>query len=162
MKRTLELFFWCVVVLIGLPVFALLVYTVLPKQTGTDQSGVQSDAKLASALASDLAPTGELAEIFSFISEATQIQRDEKERAIKGKIVQWKLPVYNVSERNGFVVIQTRSRRGLVGTFCYVRANEAVKKYALSLRENDLVTCKGEIAGTSMRNIEIRPAILQQ
>jgi len=161
LKRALEIFFWCVVVLIGLPVFAVVVYTIAPKQNGTGQSTVESDAKLASAPVSGLAPTGDIAEIFSFLSEATQSQRDEKERAIKGKIVQWKLPVYNVSERNGFIVIQTKSRPGIVGTFCYLKAGDAIKQYVLSLRENDLITCKGEIAGTTMRSIEIRPAVLQ-
>lgn len=149
------------VVLIGLPVFAVVVYTIGPKQNGMGQSTVESDAKLASAPVSGLAPSGDMAEIFSFLSEATQIQRDEKERPIKGKIVRWKLPVYNVSERNGFIVIQTKSRPGIVGTFCYVTASDAIKQYVLSLRENDLITCKGEIAGTTMRSIEIRPAVLQ-
>ena len=137
------------------------VYTIAPKQNGRGQSTVESDAKLASAPVSGLAPTGDIAEIFSFLSQATQIQRDEKERAIKGKIVLWKLPVYNVSERNGFIVIQTKSRPGIVGTFCYVKASDAIKQYVLSLRESDLITCKGEIAGTTMRSIEIRPAVLQ-
>lgn len=149
------------VVLIGLPVFAVVVYTIVPKQNDTGKSTGVSDVKLASAPVSSLAPTGDIAETFSFLSPATQIQRDEKERAIKGKIVEWKLPVYNVSERNGFIVIQTKSRPDIVGTFCYVKASDAIKRYVLSLRENDLITCKGEIAGTAMRNIEIRPAILR-
>ncbi|NOJ40331.1 hypothetical protein [Bradyrhizobium australiense] len=162
MKRTLEVVFWCVVALVGVPVFAALIYTIFPKQSGVDGATVASDARLASENASDLAPTGELAEMFSFFSNSTQIQRDEKEREIKGKIVRWRLPVYNVSERHGYYVVQTKSRPGLVSTFCYVRlSDDAAKQYVLSLKENDLITCKGQIAGTSMRSIEIRPAVLQ-
>jgi hypothetical protein len=142
-------------------VFAVVVYTIAPKQTDTSKSTVETDARLASAPVSGLAPTGDIAETFSFLSPATQIQQDEKERAIKGKIVQWRLPVYNISERNGFIVIQTKSRPGMVGTFCYVKASDAIKQRVLSLREDDLITCKGEIAGTTMRSIEIRPAVLQ-
>lgn len=140
-----------------LPIVAIVIYTLVPKQRGV----VGTDANVEFAAASDLAPTGELADTFSFFSNATQLQRDEKEREIIGKIVQWRLPVYNVSERDGFYVIQTKSRPGLVAAFCYVRAVEAIKSYVLSLRENDLVTCKGTIAGSSMRTIQLRPAVLQ-
>lgn len=148
------------VALIAVPVFAILIYTLAPKQGGSAEAAGMTDAQLASASVSDLEPRGELADIFSLFSDATEIQRDEKERQIKGKIVRWRLPVYNVSERNGFYVIQTEGS-GLVSTFCYVRANDENKSKVLSLRENDLINCKGQIAGSSMRSIEIRPAVLQ-
>lgn len=115
------------VALVGVPVFALVIYTLVPKQSGM----VGKDANVESAAASDLAPTRELADTFSFFSNATQLQRDEKEREIIGKVVQWRLPVYNVSERDGFYVIQTKSRPGLVAAFCYVRAVEAIKRLRL-------------------------------
>jgi hypothetical protein len=161
LKRFFEILFWSVVALIGVPVFGILIYTVLPTDHGADRQKFTPDSNLASAKVSELAPDGELAKMFSFFSDATEIQRAEKERQIRGKVVQWRLPVYNVTERSDFYVIQTKSRSGIVGAFCYVRASNAdVKQYLLSLEEDDYVTCKGEIAGTTMRSIDIKPAVL--
>ena len=161
MKRFVEIVFWAVVGLVGIPVFGILIYTVLPTEHGPHPQNLASDSNIAAAKASDIAPDGELANMFSFFSDATEIQRAEKERQLRGKVVQWRLPVYNVTERNDFYVIQTKSRSGIVGAFCYVRASdEAVKRFLFSLKENDYVTCKGEIAGTTMRSIDIKPAVL--
>jgi hypothetical protein len=161
LKRFVEIVFWAVVCLVGIPVFGILIYTVLPIEHGPHPQNLASDSNIETAEASDIAPDGELANMFSFFSDATEIQRAEKERQLRGKVVQWRLPVYNVTERNDFYVIQTKSRSGIVGAFCYVRASdEAVKRFLLSLKENDYVTCKGEIAGTTMRSIDIKPAVL--
>jgi hypothetical protein len=158
LKRFVEIVFWTVVCLIGIPVFAAVIYTVLPID---HTEHVATESNLAAAAPSDITPDGELAKMFSFFSDATEIQRSEKERQLKGKVVQWRLLVYNVAERNDFYVIQTKSCPGIVGAFCYVRAsNESVKQFLLSLKENDYVTCKGEIAGTTMRSVDIKPAVL--
>jgi len=44
----------------------------------------------------------------------------------------------------------------------YRTSGDALRKYVLSLKENDMIICKAEIAGTSLRSIEIRPAVLLQ
>ncbi len=124
MKRFIEIVFWTVVGLVGIPVFGMLIYTVLPVDHGADARKLTTDNNIATAKASDIAPDGELAKMFSFFSDATEIQRAEKERQIRGKVVQWRLPVYNVTERSDFYVIQTKSRSGIVGAFCYVRASD--------------------------------------
>jgi hypothetical protein len=161
MKRFMEILFWAVVGLVGIPVFGLLIYTIIPIDHDINQQKLTADDKIAAANVSDIPPDGELAKIFSFFSDSTEIKRADKERQITGKMVQWRLPVYNVSERSDFYVIQTKSRSDIVGAFCYVRASdEAVKRFLLSLKENDYVTCKGEIAGTTMRSIDIKPAVL--
>jgi hypothetical protein len=160
MKRALEVVFWCVVALVGLPLFGGLFYLLVPKESPGELTVAASDGELIAARPAEIAPSGELAEVFALFSNATALQREEKERQIKGKIVQWRLPVYNVTEHGGFYVVQTKSQSGLVGAFCYVRASETSKDVVLRLREDDYVTCKGPIAGASMRNIEIKPAVL--
>ena len=161
MKRFIEIVFWAGVCLVGIPVFAVVIYTVLPTGHSVNSEKVATDGNIAAAKPSDIAPDGELANMFSFFSDATEIQRSEKERQLNGKVVQWRLPVYNVTEHGDFYVVQTKSRAGIVGAFCYVRASdEFVKQFLLSLKENDYVTCKGEIAGTTMRSIDIRPAVV--
>jgi hypothetical protein len=160
LKRFFEVLFWTVVGLVGIPIFGILVYTVFPKDPAVERQ-VTGDNDIVVSELDDISPEGELPKIFSFFSDATEMQRSEKERQIKGKVVQWRLPVYNVSERGGVYVVQTKSRANLVGAFCYVRpSNDGLKQYLLSLKENDYVTCKGKIAGSTMRSIEIKPAVL--
>ena len=100
--------------------------------------------------------------MFQFFSDNTALQRDEKEREIKGAIVQWRLPVYDViSASGGTYVVATKSTTDLVGTFCYVQPRgDDDQKFLTTLREGDYVTCKGIINGVSMRNIVIKPAII--
>ena len=136
-------------------------YSVAQQSSREAQITLESDAEIASASVSGLSPSGELADIFSTVSNANQPQRDEKAREIIGKVVEWSLPIYSVAKREGFLVIETRSRPGLVAAFCFVRASEATQKYVLALSADALITCKGQIAGASMRGIEIRPALLR-
>jgi hypothetical protein len=109
---------------------------------------------------SNLVPTGELARMYNFLSDSTALQRDEKERELKGVVVQWRLSVYDVSSGPGpYYRIQTSSGNGVVGTFCYViPQNEDERKFLARLKTGDYITCKGIINGVSMRNIEIKPA----
>lgn len=115
---------------------------------------------------STLAPTGELAEIFNFTGEGTEIQRKNKEEEIKGKIVQWKLPVANVKKRNNFYRVQTSGEGAFggikkVGTFIdlYPQSENEIK-YIENLTKKNEITIRGKISGISVRNIEISPAIL--
>jgi|tagenome__1003787_1003787.scaffolds.fasta_scaffold20938515_2 hypothetical protein len=82
MKRFIEVLFWarsrrhsC---------FCLLIYTVLPIDHGTNQQKLTTGDKIAAANLSDIPPDGELGRMFSFFSDATEIQRAEKERQIAG------------------------------------------------------------------------------
>jgi hypothetical protein len=65
---------------------------------------------LLTATPSDLKPTGDLADIFNLNSDHTDLQRDNKENEIKGKIVDWTLTVYEVSKSGKDTYrIQTKS-----------------------------------------------------
>lgn len=92
--------------------------------------------------------------MFQLVSDSTAIQREEKEREIKGVVVQWRLPVYDVSSAySGFYRIQTKATKEIVGTFCYVRPqNDEDRRVLARLREGDYITCKGYIDSISMRN----------
>jgi hypothetical protein len=95
--------------------------------------------------ASGLLPSGELARMFSFLSEYTDLQREEKGRELKGVVVQWRLPVYDVSSGPGsFYRVQTSAGNGGVGTFCYVKPqNEDERKFLVGLKTGGYITCKG-------------------
>jgi hypothetical protein len=114
--------------------------------------------------ASDLSSGGELAGMFAWPSSSTDAQRQEKENQIKGMIIEWTLPVFDVSPKSdGYYSIQTSSVRGQVGTFCYVKPKDALQEqFILSIKPDQLITCKGILEGVVGRNIEIKPAILVQ
>lgn len=114
-----------------------------------------------SAQASGLSPRGELDEMFSMMSDYTDIQRDNKESEITGQVVEWSLPVYDVNKRSeGKYRIQT-SGGGAVGTFITLYTTSASEAQTVeALQTDDYVNVKGRITGTSMRNIDIEDAIL--
>jgi hypothetical protein len=164
MRQVFAFLFWCGVGVVGVPVVGIIFYLALSSFTGLQgpsSTAVNRD-DVAGLSPSGLAPSGELARIFTFFSEYTDTQRDEKERELKGIVVQWRLPVYNVSSGpSPFYRVQTPSKNDLVGTFCYVKPrNDDERNFLTTLKTGDYFTCKGIINEVSARNIVIRPAIV--
>ena len=119
---------------------------------------------LETAQVSDIQPYGELADMFNLMSDFTDIQRDNKRAELDGAVVEWSLPVFEVSRSGDFYRIQTSSGRAggrnYVGTFVEVYPRNDNERNAIEgLKTGDFVTVRGYIDGTSMRNIRIRPAI---
>ena len=135
-----------------------------PSKSGPNQP---SDIEqIATVDPSKIEPYGELADIFNLMSKHTNIQRENMEKEIKGQIVVWQLPVYEVSKHGEYYRVQTSAGSSLsgmarVGTFVYIKPrNEQEKMYIESIKTGDNITFKGKIDGVSMRNINIKPAIL--
>ena len=120
--------------------------------------------EIASAQPSNLSANGELATIYRFGGDTTTIQRDEKEKQIKGMIVDWELPVYNVrvgNEEKKSYRVQTNGSDETVGTFITVYARSpAEESFLKSLKTGDYIHIKGKVNGVSMRNIDVDPAVL--
>lgn len=118
---------------------------------------------------SPLSPSGELAQIFSFGGKHTDLQRENKTAEIKGKIVQWKLPVYDIRKDGDLYRVQTQGSQLAffstdnltVGTFINILPrNIAEVRLLEALVTGDMISFKGVISGVSMRSLEINPAIL--
>lgn len=113
----------------------------------------------------NISARGELDKIFELGGIATDIQRQNTEKEIIGKIVKWTLPVYEVKrldetkykiQTSGFM-----NGTSIVSTFVTVYPqNQEDKSYIEALKTNDRITIKGKITGTFMRHITIEPAIL--
>ena len=138
---------------------------------GAAIAGMPSDDEIKTQLAdiekaspANLTPSGEIAAMFSMMSKNTDIQRENKEKEIIGKIVQWTLPVYEVRVTNaekGIYKIQTSGSGNTVGAFLEVHARDANERSKIeALVTGSRVTVKGKITGTSMRNIQIELARL--
>ena len=127
----------------------------------------QTLSEIVSSQPSNISPTGEIAAIFKLDSKYTDLQRGDKENELRGQIVQWSLPVYEVRRTNNAYRIQTSGDEALfggtprVGAFITVYArNDTETKYIESLKTGDIINFKGRISGTTMRNIDVNPAIV--
>ncbi len=102
---------------------------------------------------------GEIASMFSFMTDFTDIQREQKEKDIKGQIVRWRLPVFDVHSKPGEVkayLVQTTNSNDAVGAFVdlYPRdSSEAAKIEAL--KAGDMIDFKGQINGVTMRHVDV-------
>jgi len=154
-------------------IFLIICLGVLFSVFGDDDEGsgkgsgrVQAIEMLTNATVSNLKSTGELAAMFNLGSDYTDLQRDAKLKEIKGQVVQWTLPVYEISESGSGYMIQTGDDSfeggGPVG--CVVELtprDDADRKVIMGLKTNDSFTFRGVLTGdTTMRSLEIEPAIL--
>ena len=149
-------------ILLGLIVIGVLGAIFGPSKEEKAQQLSATLANMANAQAANISASGELSELFSLGSKNTDIQRDNMEKEIKGKIVEWSLPVYEVKKRDENIYrVQTKSGTRYVGAFLtlYARSSDEAS-YIESLQTGSMITFKGKIGGTTMRNIDIDPAIL--
>lgn len=117
-------------------------------------------ATLENTPASALRPNGELASMYALGSDNTALQRENKLAEIKGQVVQWTLPVYEVKRSGEGYKIQT-SGSGVIGTFVHViPRNPAEQKLIEGLKTDDMVSFKGTVFDMTMRHLEINPAII--
>lgn len=105
-----------------------------------------------------------LAETFKIGGTATDLQRDAKEKEIKGKIVNWAgLKVYEVAAKGKCFRVQTSATDAAPGVFADACPPEGGSSAMfMALKTGSLISIKGKITGTSMRYIELEPAIISQ
>ena len=120
-------------------------------------------AQLANANPSALRADGELAAIFNLGSDYTDLQREIKSNEIKGKIVDWDLPVYEIArkETNYRIVTQSLPGKSTVGVIVYLTVrSEEDRKLVESIKTGDSLHFRGKISDVSLRTLRIDPAIL--
>ena len=133
------------------------------KQQAEEESGKLQ--ALPNANPSGLQATGELANLFNPGSDHTDLQRDNKEKEIKGQIVDWNLSVYEVEKSGENYRIQTKLSIGghgnEVAAFVEVTTrNQEEVSYIEELKTDDRFRFKGYIDGIWLRSLKIEPAIL--
>lgn len=124
-----------------------------------------SEEKFQTIQIYDISPYGKLADMYGFGSRHTDIQRDNMEEELKGKIVRWKLPVYEVSKDSNKTYIITTGNGDLFGK-SYVQTkieitakNNQEVQYIESLMTGDVIKIQGKISGVNfLRMIEIEDA----
>jgi hypothetical protein len=121
----------------------------------------EAEIKSISSSKAESIDTSELKEMFSIMSKNTDLQRENKEKELIGKIVQWKIEVYEVNKSEEYYRIQGSTTANMPGTFVslYPR-NDSQRQRIESLKTGDSITFKGIITGTTVRNIDIDKATL--
>ena len=151
----------CFKILIALIVAIILAMIFAPSEADKAKERERVINELRIAQPASLSASGELADIFGLMSNYTDLQRENKEKEIKGSIVEWRLPVFEVKKTDNGYKIQTSSRGNIIGTFVEVIPTSPEEvSYIENLKTNDVIQVKGVISGVFMRNIEISPAIL--
>lgn len=118
---------------------------------------------------SNLQPDGNLYELFRYGGDYTDLQRENKMMEIKGTIVKWSLPVYEVRQNDNEYIVTTSVAIGnwlfvksVVGTEIHLLPRDnSEREYIERLKTGDKISFKGRIKGLSLpRAIEIDPAII--
>jgi hypothetical protein len=119
---------------------------------------------------SELSPVGEIAAMFNLNSKYTDIQRSNKLKEIKGKVVVWEVKVYEI-KKDGEGEYKIQSKGGFnfddsndlpvgMDVKLHTRNPEEVK-FIEAVKTDDVIRIKGILTGEiSMRYLEIEPAIL--
>ena len=147
-----------------------ILYFSKPNQNNSETPASITIPEETEALDADISikPNGELAAIFSYNSDYTDLQRELKLRDIKGKIIDWTLPVYDVKSTDTGYRVQTDSHykndffgERLVGTFINITTkNDDEQQFVENLKTGDLIHIKGIIDDVSLRNLHIASAII--
>jgi len=152
--------------------FAIYFLLVIGSSGPTAEERAKKIAELEAATPVKL-NTAELADMFSMSSEYTDLQRDTKEKELKGTVVQWRLPVFEVgSSGNSCYRIQTQGKTIDMGPFgetpdypgTFITVCDAddpgIAALVPTLKTGDWITVKGIINGTTMRNFDLDIAIV--
>lgn len=99
-------------------------------------------------------------------TDATEIQRDQLEAQLKGQIVCWALVVYEVRPVDDNTVrIITAGGTMLTedaGAFITVSIKDAaVREYVYALKTGSRIQVKAQVAGFSLRSVDLEHAVLQ-
>ncbi len=110
------------------------IYEIVPAYRQSEERHALSDVNSdhpapawLSASPEPLSPTGELANMFNLMSDNTDLQRENKFKEIKGKVVEWTLTVYEVAKDGDDYKVQTEPGDE-VGTFVYITPRNSEDK----------------------------------
>ncbi|EDN68479.1 conserved hypothetical protein [Beggiatoa sp. PS] len=153
-------FFLKTIIFIGILIVLAAIFGPTEEEKAQQQAALLES--ISNAQAVNLSPKGELYNAFKLISDYTDVQRDNLEKEIKDKVIQWTLPVYEVNKSGEYYRVQTDSgKQNVVSTFLNVYPrNQEERQFIEGLKTGDMITIKGKIIGTMMRNITIKPAVI--
>ncbi len=141
---------------------AIIPISIVSKANTAQKTATAEDSiNLNTATIDDISSKGTLYETFEIGGDYTDLQRQNLAEQIKGKVVEWNLPVYEVSKNNSSYRIQTDSSNKDVSTFIDISPTTSEEiQYLNSLKTGDMVYVKGYIKDVSFRSLDLSPAML--
>lgn len=131
--------------------------------------------ELENATISELVPQDELADMFNPMSDSTNFQRSTKLAELKGKVIAWNLPLYEISKigdnefristNTGKLSKMTEGHSPYVHCSIKLTTRDAADiGKLLEFKTGDMIRIKGVLTGTTDigRALEIDPAILDR
>lgn len=104
---------------------------------------------------------GELSDTFAPFSEYTDLQRDNMKKKVIGRVIQWDLPVYEISLSNETYKVTTGGKNLLTAAVFITARSDDERSLMNSLKTNDIISFKGRITDIMLRSVVvIDPAIL--
>ena len=153
-------FFMKALIFIGVIIGAAVILAPSPEER--TQAAADNIDELVNAVPDSDVSAAELQQIFQLGSSSTDVQRDNKEEEIKGKVVEWDVEVYEVNKRGDDTYrVQSIGNDSSTASMVniHIRSPEEAT-YIESLKTGDRVQFKGRISGTTIRHIEFDDAIL--
>lgn len=113
-------------------------------------------------ISKDIYPQGELAELFNFNSNYTTLQRETKLEELKGKTVEWSLPLYEISKIKKDKYKISIINADYVGCIVYITATtEDDVKLLHAMKTGDIINFRGTFTGeTFLRSLVLDNAVL--
>ena len=143
--------------------FSLLILSIFSSCTESTEDRIAKINNLENKDYEELSLRGKLYQLYKYNSDYTNLQRDNAEEKIKGKIIKWRLPIYEISKAGKHkynIQFDSVSKRAAVSAILYTR-NKKEDDYIASLKTGMMISFKGEISGVDfLRSIEVNPAIL--
>lgn len=141
---------------------AIIPISIVSKASTVQKTATAEDSiNLNTATIDDISSKGTLYETFEIGGDSTDLQRQNLAEQIKGKVVEWNLPVYEVSKTNSSYRIQTGSSNKDISTFIDISPTTSEEiQYLNSLKTGDMISVKGYIKDVSFRSLNLSPAML--
>lgn len=118
------------------------------------------ETELTNAQISDINPDV-LRDMFGFGSKYTNVQRENAQKEIIGKYVQWTLPIYEIRRRTKYYTVTTNSPPALLSEIQLYPRNQQEVQLIESLQTGNTITIRAKISGIgSMRSVDLDPAML--
>jgi len=141
---------------IGILIVILIVIGVAGMPSSED---IEKEIATIESTTPDNINTAKLSETFGIMTKSTDIQRDNAEKELKGKILKLKVKIFEVKIKDKEKLIyriQGSSTKNAPGTFVNLYARNASEaKKIESLKTGNFIFVKGKVTGVFMRNIDI-------
>lgn len=156
-----KILLWCGIIFVVIVFIAVLSDNKKNTAVNNDSTSAKQNVSTQVVVSSDIYPHGELAEMFEIGSRYTELQRETKLNELKGKTVEWNLPLYEIRKDGSKYQISTINDN-FVNCIIYITAKtEEDVRILHALKTGDVINFRGTFTGkTFLRSLILDNAVL--